>query len=101
MAGFLGECAHESLAFTVAREIWGPTAAQRRYEGRADLGNSEAGDGFLYRGRGLIPITGRANYTDAGRHLGLYSVNHPELAEKTEIGIAACMEKGGQERQHP
>src|SRR3546814_7433727 len=36
MAGFLGECAHESLAFTVARAIWGPTAAQRRYEGRAD-----------------------------------------------------------------
>lgn len=91
MAGFLGECAHESLGFTLTRELWGPTPAQRGYEGRADLGNMQAGDGFLYRGRGLIQITGCANYTDAARDLGLDLVNHPELAEKPDGAVLVAL----------
>lgn len=62
MAAFLAQVGHESGGFRYVREIWGPTPAQKRYEGRADLGNTEPGDGFRYRGRGLIQITGRANY---------------------------------------
>lgn len=61
-AAFLAQIAHESGRLVYVRELWGPTPAQQRYEGRIDLGNTQPGDGFRYRGRGLIQITGRANY---------------------------------------
>lgn len=64
-AAFLAQIAHESGSFRYVREIWGPTAAQQRYEGRADLGNTEPGDGKRYLGRGLIQLTGRANARQA------------------------------------
>lgn len=62
LAAFLAQVGHESGSLVYVREVWGPTPAQERYEGRADLGNTEPGDGSLFRGRGLIQITGRGNY---------------------------------------
>ncbi|HLT45796.1 MAG TPA: peptidoglycan-binding protein [Rubricoccaceae bacterium] len=67
-AHFLAQVAHESGGFRFSEELWGPTDAQRRYEGRADLGNDQPGDGFRFRGRGLIQLTGRANYRAYTRH---------------------------------
>lgn len=80
-AAFLAQIGHESGGLVYVRELWGPTPSQEGYEGRADLGNTEPGDGPRYRGRGLIQITGRTNYGICGSALGLPLVDHPELLE--------------------
>ena len=69
-AHFLAQIGHESGQLRFQQEIWGPTAAQKRYEGRADLGNLQAGDGKRFMGRGLIQLTGRSNYGRYGRAIG-------------------------------
>ena len=88
VAAFIAQIGHESGQLKYVKEIWGPTTAQARYEGRADLGNTQPGDGSKYRGRGLIQITGRANYKACGEALGLDLINQPELLEKPQH---ACM----------
>lgn len=80
-AAFVAQVGHESGQLRHVREIWGPTAQQAGYEGRADLGNTAKGDGSKYRGRGLIQITGRANYAACGEALGLDLIDKPELLE--------------------
>lgn len=91
VAAFLAQTAHESGGFLYLREIWGPTPVQARYEGRADLGNTQPGDGSRFRGRGLIQITGRANYTDCAHALNLPLLEQPELLEHPED---ACRSAG-------
>jgi len=81
VAAFIAQVGHESGQLRWVREIWGPTAQQAGYEGRADLGNTQKGDGSKYRGRGLIQITGRANYAACGEALGLDLISNPELLE--------------------
>ena len=88
VAAFIAQIGHESGQLKYVKEIWGPTAAQAKYEGRKDLGNTVAGDGPKYRGRGLIQITGRANYMACGEGLGLDLIKQPELLEKPQH---ACM----------
>lgn len=80
-AAFLAQVGHESGRLIYVRELWGPTPAQEGYEGRADLGNTEPGDGFKFRGRGLIQVTGRANYATCGAALCLPLTDSPELLE--------------------
>lgn len=81
IAAFLAQVGHESGRLRHAREIWGPTSAQRRYEGRQDLGNTQRGDGKRFMGRGLIQITGRSNYAAVSAGLDLDFVASPETLE--------------------
>lgn len=97
LAQFLSQVLHESARLDHVREIWGPTAAQRRYEGRRDLGNLQAGDGERYKGRDIIQVTGRSNYRSLtewargvfGREMPDFEA-HPEVLEAPEhLGIGA------------
>ena len=83
-AMFLSQIGHESGGMRYTVEIWGNTAAQISYEGRKNLGNIQVGDGFKYRGRGLIQTTGRYNYEATAKALGIDCVNNPDLLAEPE-----------------
>jgi putative chitinase len=116
---FLAQLGHESAGLTRAVEslyythtetlmaVWPrrfPTAetaapflrksralAEKVYGGRADLGNTEPGDGARFIGRGFLQITGRANYRALGERLGLDLEAEPELAARPDIAVRlAC-----------
>lgn len=84
VASFIAQVGHESAQLAYTRELWNPKRCvwQARYEGRADLGNTKPGDGERYMGRGLIQLTGRANYTEASIFFNVDFVSHPELVEQ-------------------
>lgn len=58
----------------IAEQIYGGA------DGKTRLGNTEPGDGYHFRGRGYMQITGRGNYTALAHATGLDLVNRPELA---------------------
>lgn len=107
LAAIFGQCGHESGGFLhrfenlnysqaallrVFRKYF-PTAAEaakyarkpekianRCYGGRMGNGPESSGDGWKYRGRGYIQLTGKSNYTAFGRAIGQDLVNNPDLA---------------------
>lgn len=84
LAHWLAQVGHESGALRWAREI----ATGDAYEGRRDLGNISPGDGRRYKGRGLIQLTGRANYAQFSRMLERPDIMaEPSLVE-TEPDLA-------------
>ena len=94
VASFLAQVLHESGGLKWLREIWGPTAAQSKYEGRADLGNTVRGDGKKFMGRGLIQLTGRANYLKMSMEMFNDDrlVRNPDLLSTAEYAVlSACI----------
>ena len=85
VAAFLAQVFHESGRLRYLKELWGPTPAQSRYEGRADLGNIRPGDGSRFRGRGLIQVTGRTNYQRMRDFLRRDVPNVPDFEASPEL----------------
>jgi len=89
-AAFLAQVAHESTDLTDWVEQGG-----RRYFDRYEpgtrpgrrVGNTQRGDGYRFRGRGPLQLTGRDNYTRAGRDLGLDLVGDPDQVATPSVGF--------------
>jgi putative chitinase len=88
IAHFLGQTCEESAGYRTTEEF----ASGREYEGRRDLGNTQKGDGPRYKGRGLLQLTGRANYADYGTALGVDLVNNPTLAAQPALSLKIACE---------
>jgi putative chitinase len=116
LAHFLAQCGHESGGFKAVSENVNYSAdglkkifakyfpgnlsesyarqpqkiANRVYGGRMGNGPEETGDGFKYRGRGYIQLTGKNNYTNFAKFIGEDTVNNPDLvATKYPLASAA------------
>jgi len=119
MASFIGQCQHESGNFSHLEENLNYSAvrlveimphrftlakaqecvakgkqaiAEGMYGHRSDLGNTQDGDGGAFFGRGLIQLTGRANYTAFANYIGNQEIlNNPSLLATPEY---ACLSAG-------
>lgn len=87
-AHFIAQICHESDGFCTLHEY----ASGKEYEGRIKgLGNTQPGDGARFKGRGLIQLTGRANYHVFGALLALPLEENPELACDAAVAVQlAC-----------
>lgn len=103
LAALLAQCSHESAGFTKFVEE-GPVGAKnpaayfRQYDIRYNrsmakrLGNTKPGDGYRYRGRGYIHLTGRDNYRIFGKKIGQPLEEQPELAADPKIAAQIAVE---------
>jgi putative chitinase len=96
LAQFLAQCAHETGNFSSLTE-YGGSLDFRKYDPKyapkkaKELGNVRPGDGALFKGRGFIQLTGRWNYTEAGKALGLPLDQNPTLVERPEIAAKTSL----------
>lgn len=112
-ASFLAQCAHESSQFTRVTENMNYSAtrlcevfpryfptmqlatqyarkqqmiANRVYANRMENGPESSGDGWKFRGRGFIQLTGKRNYRLCGKNLGLDLLSDPDYVARSPIG---------------
>ena len=97
IAHFLGQTCHESAGFRTTEEF----ASGENYEGRLDLGNTKQGDGVRYKGRGLLQLTGRANYKTFGALLGVDLEGNPELAAEPVQSLRIACEFWKEKKLNP
>jgi putative chitinase len=116
LAHFLAQCGHESGGFKAVSEnvnysasglkgIFGKyfpgnlaesyarqpqKIASRVYGGRMGNGPESTGEGYKFRGRGYIQLTGKQNYTNFAKFIGEDTVSNPDLvATKYPLASAA------------
>jgi len=112
-ASFLAQVAHESAQFTVVSENLNYSAAglrkvfrkyfptdelaaeyarkpskiaNRVYANRMENGDEASGDGWRYRGRGFIQLTGKRNYRLCGKDLGINLLEDPDYVSRSPVG---------------
>lgn len=78
---------HETAHTMAAIVERGPKSYFNKYEGRASLGNTEPGDGYRFRGRGLVQLTGRRNYALASRKIGIDLIADPDAALRLSVAV--------------
>mgnify|MGYP000860145204 CR=1 FL=1 len=86
LCAFLAQIGHESGQLRYVEEI----ASGQAYENRKDLGNIYKGDGIMYKGRGLIQITGRANYTSLSKNLKIDFITNPYLLKEPLYAVLSA-----------
>jgi putative chitinase len=88
IAHFIAQVGLESGNFLYSKEL----ASGAAYEGAARLGNTQPGDGVKFKGRGLIQLTGRNNYTAYSQYTGIDYLSNPEpIATEPTLSVdAAC-----------
>lgn len=86
-AAFVAQLVVESDSFRTFEEY----ASGRAYEGRAELGNTQPGDGERYKGRGAIQVTGRHNYESVSQATGIDFVSNPELVAAPEYAFTTAV----------
>ena len=111
---FLAQCGHESAGFTRFNENLNYSAkalkgvfgryflddkiaseyerkpekiANRVYANRMGNGSENSGDGWKYRGRGILQLTGKANYEAFYKETGIDVINNPDLLS-TDLSVA-------------
>lgn len=116
MAGFLSQIAHESGGFTATVEnlyyqasalnrswpqlfpadvaqqyaMQPERIANRAYGNRMGNGDEASGEGWLYRGRGLVQLTGKNNYASFAMSADVDALVHPELVELPELAALSA-----------
>lgn len=80
---FIAQVAHESACFNAMEEY----ASGEDYEGRDDLGNTQPGDGVRFKGRGLMQLTGRANYVKFSKAMNQDFIAQPQLVAQIPWAI--------------
>jgi putative chitinase len=83
-AYFIAQVGHESSGLGILRELWGPTAAQSKYDMHPSLGNRKPGDGKRYMGRGPIQVTGLANYERTTKSMRELFPDCPDFVENPD-----------------
>lgn len=83
---FLAQGCHETASFRTLVEDGRPSYFTK-YDGRADLGNHQRGDGARFKGRGFLMTTGRANYAEAAAASGIDILSNPDMAAEPDTAV--------------